>query len=74
MIKAAGWILQLLGLALWVFGYFVIGHPKFFDWNAIAPWWIADFVPNAESEIGATLMLASIVPVYWPRRTPPEHR
>lgn len=68
MIKAAAWTLQLVGLALWLFGYFMMGHPKFFDWSAIAPWWIADFLPNAESEIGVALMLASIVPMYWPRQ------
>ena len=70
--KAAGWILQLTGLALWLFGYFTIGHPNFFSWNVFTPWWIADFLPNAESEIGVTLMLASAVPLCWPRQVPLE--
>ena len=74
MIKAAGWILQLTGLALWLYGYFTIGHPNFFGWNVLTPSWIADFLPNAESEIGVALMLASIVPIYWPRRVPLERR
>lgn len=72
MIKVAGWALQLIGLALWLFGYFTKGHPRLFDWSANTPWWIADFLPNVESEIGVALMLASIAPLYWPRQAEPE--
>ena len=70
MLKAAGWILQLIGLAVWLFGYFIGGHANLINWNAFAPWWIANFLPNIESEIGIALMLVSLVPMYWPQRTP----
>ena len=62
-----GWALMLAGTALWLCGYFTTGHPSLIDWHADTPWWIADFLPNIESEIGMVLMLVSIVPAYWPR-------
>jgi hypothetical protein len=55
-------------MAIWLYGYFVPGNPSLIDWRAHTPWWIADFLPNIESEIGMVLMLLSIVPTYWPRR------
>jgi hypothetical protein len=69
---AAGWTLQLAGFALWLFGYLTVGHSRFFDWSAHTPWWIADFLPNAESEIGVALMLVSLVPMYLLRRASPQ--
>jgi hypothetical protein len=62
----SGWVVMLVGTALWIYGYFVTGHPSLVDWRADAPWWIADFLPNFESEIGAVLTFAGMVPVYWP--------
>lgn len=67
--RVAGWILQSAGLALYLFGYFTTGNARLFDWSAHTPWWIADFLPNAESEIGIAVMLVSLIPMYWPRRT-----
>ena len=64
---AAGWTLMLAGIALWGYGYFVPGRPPLFDWNANAPWWIADFLPNIESEIGLVLVVAAMIPIYWPK-------
>jgi hypothetical protein len=63
-----GWIISLAGLALWLYGYFVTGHPSLIDWHANAPWWIADYLPNIEAEVGMTLMLIAMVPMYWPRK------
>jgi hypothetical protein len=63
-----GWIVMWAGTALWCYGYFTTGHPSLIDWRATTPWWIADFLPNIESEIGFLLMLASMVPIYWPAR------
>ena len=65
---AAGWTLMLAGMALWGYGYLAPGTPALFDWKAIAPWWIADFLPNIESEIGLVLVVAAMIPIYWPRR------
>ena len=47
-----GWIIFLSGSALWLYGYFAVGHQSIVDWHARAPWWIADFLPNLESELG----------------------
>ncbi len=57
---------MLSGTAIWLYGYFVTGHPALIDWRAHAPWWIAEFLPNIESEIGMVLMLAGMLPIYWP--------
>ena len=41
----------LLGTALWIYGYFVTGHPSWIDWHAHTPWWIADYMTNLESRL-----------------------
>ena len=66
-----GWILMIAGSVLWIYGYLVTGHPSLINWQADAPKWIAEFLPNIESEIGMALMLAGMVPTYWP---PPRDR
>jgi len=63
-----GWIVVLAGMALWLYGYSVTGNPSVVDWHANAPPWIADFLPNIESEIGMALSFAGMVPIYWPSR------
>ncbi len=63
-----GWAMELLGTALWIYGYFVAGHQALFDWQARTPWWIADYILNLESEIGMVLVFAGMIPLYWPQR------
>jgi hypothetical protein len=63
-----GWILMLAGTALWVYGYYVTGHPTVVDWKADTPNWIAEFLPNIESEIGMVLVFIAMVPIYWPAK------
>ena len=63
-----GWIISFVGMALWLYGYFAAGNPSLIDWHANTPWWIADYLPNIESEIGMALVFASMVPIYWPSR------
>jgi hypothetical protein len=63
-----GWVIMLGGTVLWVYGYFATGHPSIIDWSAHAPWWIADYLTNIESEMGLTMVLASMAPIYWPSR------
>ena len=67
--KAAiiGWSIELAGMALWLYGYFATGNPPLVDWKALTPWWIADFLPNIECEIGMILVIAGMVPLYWPK-------
>ena len=64
-----GWIMSLSGTALWLYGYFATGNPTFINWHANSPWWIADFLPNIESEIGMTLAIVGMLPIYWPPRS-----
>jgi hypothetical protein len=55
-------------MAGWLYGYYTTGNPSLIDWHAHTPWWIADFLPNIESEIGMALVCASMVLIYWPSR------
>ena len=63
-----GWVIMLAGTALWLYGYLSTGNPSLIDWHTHAPWWIADCLPNIESEIGTALMVVSMIPIYWPAR------
>jgi hypothetical protein len=63
-----GWVISFSGMALWIYGYVATGNPSIVDWHARTPWWIADFLPNIESEIGMVLLCAGMVPIYWPSR------
>ena len=63
-----GWIVSLVGTAVWLYGYYMTGNPSLIDWHAHTPWWIADFLPNIKSEIGMGLVCASMVLIYWPSR------
>jgi hypothetical protein len=64
----AGWVICAVGTALWIYGYYSTGYPSLIDWHARTPWWIADFMPNLESEVGMALIVASMLPIYWPPR------
>jgi len=61
-----GSLIFLSGSAFWLYGYFAVGHPSMIDWQAIAPWWVADFLPNLESELGMSFCIIGMVPMYWP--------
>ncbi len=63
-----GWIIEFAGTALWLYGYFATGGPPVIDWHATAPAWISEFLPNIESEIGMALVVAGMIPLYWPTR------
>ena len=65
----AGWAIEVVGVIKWSYGYFVIGSLPLIDWATHAPRWIADFLPNLESEIGMVLVLVGMVPIYWPPRS-----
>jgi hypothetical protein len=62
-----GYTILVVGSVIWLYGYFVPGNPSVIDWRAHTPWWIAEFLPNIESEIGMVLMYVSMVALYWPR-------
>lgn len=62
-----GYVVSLIGSGVWLYGYLVNGSPPLVNWHAITPWWIADFLPNIQSEIGMALTLVSMIPICWPR-------
>jgi len=62
----SGWVLSLGGTALWLYGYFVVGHPPLIDWQTYTPWWVADYLHNMESEFGLILMVGGSAVIYWP--------
>ena len=74
VIKAelVGWTLSIIGTIFWVFGYFSFGTAALVDWPAVAPSWIAEFLPNLESEIGFAFMIAGSIPIYWPKKRTAE--
>jgi hypothetical protein len=53
-------------MLLWLYGYFATGTPPMIDWHAHTPSWIADFLPNIQSEIGMALICIGTALVYWP--------
>ena len=63
---AIGWLVELTGTALWLYGYFVTGHSPIIDWQTDTPWWISKWLPNIESELGLVLVIAGTVLMYWP--------
>src|SRR6185436_7443183 len=50
------------------YGYFVTGHPSLIEWRTYSPWWLADFLPSLQTEIGMALAWAGTILCYWPPR------
>ena len=67
-IEIIAWIISFAGMALWFYGYFATGNPSLIDWHAYSPWWVADFLPNIEAEIGMALACVGAVLVYCPSK------
>ena len=67
-IAILAWAISAAGAVLWLYGYFATGSPSLIDWRGHTPWWIADFLPDLESELGMTLMCLGTVVIYWPSR------
>jgi hypothetical protein len=61
-IAKAGWVICLIGTALWLHGYFSTESPPG------TPWWIADLFPNTEADWAVGLMLCGMALTYWPSR------
>ena len=54
---------MIVGTALWGYALFVTGTAPIIDWKLNAPWWIADYLPNMQSELGLVLVcLGSLAP------------
>ena len=63
-----GWAMELTGTIVWLYGWLITGHPPLIHWHDLTPRWIAEWLPNIESEIGMATVLVGLVPIYWPRR------
>ncbi len=63
-----GWVLMLAGCGVWTYGYFVVGHPSLVSWEDVLPGWLAEYLPNLESETGMAMTVVAMVPTYWPKR------
>ena len=55
------WAAMIVGTALWGCGLFVTGTAPIIDWKSNAPWWIADYLPNMESELGLVLVCLGVL-------------
>ena len=64
-LNIVGWSANVIGLALWCYGYYVGGSPPIVDWSSISPTWISTFMPNIEAELGMLLMCLATVPLLW---------
>ena len=60
-----GWAATLLGCAIWTYGYFAGGAPPFIDWAALAPPWVAEYLPNWQAEVGLALAIVGSIPIYY---------
>ncbi len=63
-----GSVLSLFGASVWLYGYLAVGVPPLINWQAHTPWWIADYLPNFQAEIGMAIMCIGAVVTYWPAR------
>jgi len=63
-----GWTVEIVGTALWLLGYFRPGTACLVDWKNITPWWIAEWLPSLQAEVGMALTLIGMTLIYWPAR------
>ena len=63
-----GWTIEIAGTALWLFGYFRPGTASLVDWKTLTPWWIAEWLPSLQAEVGMALIFIGMFVIYWPAR------
>lgn len=59
-----GYFGSVIGTVVWLYGYLITGNPPMINWHSITPWWIANFLPNIETEIGTAIVIVSMIPIY----------
>lgn len=64
-LKTIGWMITILGMGLWLYGYFTEDGAMLVDWSRHVPAWAAAFVPNWQAELGFALSLIGMVPIYY---------
>jgi hypothetical protein len=61
-----GWVLTVAGTVLWTLGYFFTsGSSPFLDWPSFSPQWIADYLPNWQSEAGLLMAFLGQAPILY---------
>ncbi len=65
LIKTAGWVVSVVGMGLWLYGYMIDGGASIVDWSQYLPGWAAEFVPNWQAEFGLALSMIGMVPIYY---------
>lgn len=64
-IKIIGWIVSIVGMGLWLYGYYADGGAPVLDWPLYLPDWAAAFVPNWVAELGFALSLIGMIQIYY---------
>ena len=59
-----GWALTFAGSALWTLGY-SSGSSPFLSWPSFSPQWIADYLPNWQSEAGLLMAFLGQAPILY---------
>src|SRR5262249_38474060 len=63
-LEVAASIASVLGGLLWVYGYFVVGHPSLLDWSSFSPVWVSSFIPHFEADIGMVVSVTGMIVAY----------
>jgi len=64
-LNITGWGGYIVGIALWLYGYFTSGSATFVDWPSISPTWVSSLMPNMEAELGIFIMCLAMLPITW---------
>ena len=60
-----GWVIALVGVAIWTYALFVDGCMPVVDWGTFSPAWIAEMLPNRQAELGLVLSFGGMIPIYY---------
>jgi len=63
-----GYLISLAGAALWLYGYFWPANPPLVNWQNYSPWWVANFLPSLQAEVGIAMMFVGTALSCWPPR------
>jgi len=64
-LKAVGWVLSIIGAALYCYGYFAVGGAALINWPLYLPDWAIQFLPNWQAEAGFALSIIGAIPIYY---------
>ncbi len=64
-LKILGWVVSLVGTALYLYGYFSDGGAALINWPVYLPDWAVEFVPNWQAELGFALSIVGSIPLYY---------